>query len=121
MNENMLRRLIFTLVLLVPAAALAVADHFTTPLVVIRFNQPRVYYEQPLYNAMNRALMVKPEVKFNIINYYPPNPRLRMQADRNLKTVMDSIRKMGMPQDRLTVKNEAAPELSYSEVHIYVR
>jgi hypothetical protein len=119
----MFRRLILLVLplLLLPLAAWAMADHMTTPLVVIRFNQPRVYYEQPLYTAMNRALQAKPEVRFNVIHYFPPRPALKAQGDRQFQRVLGTIRQMGMPEARLNITSQADAALNYSEVHIYVR
>ncbi len=117
----MLRRFVLVLALMVAAFPAIAADHVTTPLMVIRFNQPRVYYEQPLYNAFNRAIQTKADVQFNVINYYPPQPALKRTADINFQRVLATIQRMGVPKNRLTLRNEAAPDLSYSEVHIYVR
>ncbi len=102
--------------------AYAAADHYTVPLVVIRFNQPRVYYERPLYNALKRALQVKPSLRINVINYFPSkHPELVDEAERNLKAVVRSLGEMGIPLSRIGVASEPAPDLDYSEVHIYVR
>lgn len=116
----MLRRLMICLAFSFPLCVHA-ADHFTVPLMVIRFNQPRVYYEQPLFNAMNRALQAKPDVRFQIIDYFPPQTNLRQQAERDFQRVLKTISAMGMPTGRLNIHREAAPDLNYSEVHIYVR
>lgn len=112
---------LFLLLLAVAFPVLAAMDHMTTPLVVIRFNQPRVYYDQPLYNALSRAAQSKADVKFNVIHYYPVQPRLHQLADANFRRVMGSIRQMGVPDNRLNLRQEPAPDLNYSEVHIYVR
>ncbi len=101
--------------------AMAVMDHMSTPLVVVRFNQPRVYYDQPLYNALTLAVQAKSDVRFNVINYFPVQPGLRQMADNNFRRVLTSIRKMGVPDSRLNLRSEPAPDLNYSEVHIYVR
>ena len=99
----------------------AAADHFSTPLMVIRFNQPRVYYEQPLYNALNRAAQAKADVRFQIISYAPANPRLQPLAENNFRRVLAIVERIGVPRSRIDLKREVDPALSYSEVHIYVR
>lgn len=103
------------------SAALAVMDHASTPLMVIRFNQPRVYYEQPLYNALNRAAQAKASVRFAVINYYPPNPQGQRVAESHFQRVLTTIRQIGVPNQRVDLRSEPAPDLNYSEVHIYVR
>jgi hypothetical protein len=104
----------------VPAPAQAqMADHTTTPLMVIRFNQPRIYFQRPLYNAVSRALQAKPSVMFNLINYMPKTDDAKAQQD--LQAVLNTLNEMGVPRSRIAVSNEADPSLRFSEVHVYVR
>jgi hypothetical protein len=112
---------IFMMFCVFASTAWATLDHINTPLMVIRFNQPRVYYEQPLYNALNRAAQAKTGVRFAIINYFPANPQGQRIAEANFQRVLATIRQIGVPNQRVDIRNEAAPDLNYSEVHIYVR
>lgn len=108
--------------LLVSSSAQASRDHFSVPLVVIRFNQPRMYYERPLFNAVAKALNTKADVHFNVIQYYPThNERARQKADADFQELLGKMREMGIPHNRLGVKREPADDLDYAEVHIYVR
>lgn len=118
----MIRHIFLFLALMsIALPALAAMDHMSTPLMVIRFNQPRVYYDQPLYGALTRAIEAKPSVHFHIINYYPVQPRAQQIAAQKFSRVMTSIKQMGMPDSRMSIRQEPAPDLNYSEVHIYVR
>lgn len=102
-----------------PAPAVS---HITVPLVVIRFNEPRVYFERPLYNALRKALETKPSVRLNVINYFPTrNQEVVDEAEANLNRVMRVLQDMGMPLNRMGVSSEPASDLQHSEVHIYVR
>lgn len=119
----MIRNIFLSFLLLISSAGIAFAamDHMSTPLMVIRFNQPRVYYEQPLYSALSRAAEAKADVRFAIINYFPPNPQGQKLAEANFQRVLGTIRQIGVPNQRIDIRSEVAPDLNYSEVHIYVR
>ena len=95
------------------------ADHTTTPLMVIRFNQPRIYFQRPLYNAVSRALAAKPSVMFNLINYVPTKDN--GAAQRDLQAVLNTLNEMGVPSSRVSVNSQQDPTLRFSEVHLYVR
>ena len=98
-----------------------------TPLVVIRFNQPNVYYERPLYTAVSRAVSVKPGVMFDVVSYVPQTGNREMDiqmlrmADAHVKQVTDSFRGMGVPGGRITVATEPTRGIDYDELHIFVR
>ena len=97
------------------------------PLVVIRFNQRSVYYEQQLYNAVSRAVEIKPSVRFELVSYMPHtgNPdadqRLANQATTNLQRVANSFIEMGVPRQRLTITSEPRRNMRYDEVHVFVQ
>jgi len=106
---------------LLPAPAHAARDHYTVPLVVIRFNQQRVHYERPLFNAISKALNTKEDARFNVIYYHiTGNERLQKRSDDSFKEVLANLADMGIPRSRIGVKKQPSPELGYSEVHIYV-
>jgi hypothetical protein len=39
----------------------------------------------------------------------------------HFQRVLATIRQMGVPNNRVDIRSEPAPDLNYSEVHIYVR
>mgnify|MGYP000554237110 CR=1 FL=1 len=99
----------------------AARDHYTVPLMVIRFNQPRMYYEKPLFNTIAAALNTKQEAQFKVIHYYPTiSERMTRQAKQNYREVLKNISGMGVPRSRIASSEEVANDLSYPEVHIYV-
>lgn len=102
--------------------ARAAVDHMTVPLVVIRFNQPRVYFERPLYNALQKALGAKPDLRINVVSYFPTrHPKMVDEAEENLNSVVRTLGDIGIPLARIGVASEPASDLQHSEVHIYVR
>ena len=114
---------------LVCVSMLASAAAYATskPLVVIRFNQRKVYFEQPLYTAATRAVNKKPGVVFNLISYVPiaGNPQgdeaLAQRAAGNLRDVTAALVKMGVPPQQVNTTTQAGNGLQYDEVHIYVQ
>lgn len=95
-------------------------------LVIVRFNQPRVYFDQQLYSAISKAVAIKPEVMFEVVSYAPSTgdatADLKWQAiaGRNTKTVIASMNNMGVPMERITVSGESQQGLRYDETHVLV-
>lgn len=97
------------------------------PLVIIRFNQRTVYFQRQLYNAVSRAVAVKPSVRFDVVSLVPTygadrsDSRNARAAEANLAKVVRALNEMGVPSERLTVKSENSDAVESSEVHIFVR
>lgn len=89
------------------------------PLMVVRFNQRKVYYEQPLFNTFSRALSVKPNATFDIIGVSPAGQEQKGQ--QALQDVMATVRKIGVPSTQLTSRMEQDASLRAPEVRIFVR
>ncbi len=89
------------------------------PLVIIRFDDPNVQYEQPLYEALSEALERRPNASFEVVAVAPDAgaaSRSRRYADR----VANSMTEMGLPASRLHRSTEGGGT-SAGEVRIYVR
>ena len=108
-------------------AAAQSAAEASKPLVIIRFNQGRVYYDKQLFAAVSKAVAIKPEVIFNIISYAPvtgdPETDAKWQAtaSRDTQAVIASMQNMGIPMSRIQVTGQQDPSLKYDETHIFVR
>lgn len=104
--------------------AMTAAD---TPLIVIRFNQRRVYYEQPLFTAVSRAVEVKPDVRFHLVAFVPAtgdsakDKSMMAQSSRHLSDITQALISMGIPQPQITASSELASGLNHDEVHIFVQ
>jgi hypothetical protein len=102
------------------------ASYVDTPLMVVRFNQSRVYYQQPLFNAVSRALEAKPDVIFNVITVVPQtgsshtNEKFAAEARRDTSVFVTDMVKMGIPQSRIHVSYQNAPNVESNEVHLFV-
>ena len=99
-----------------------VNDHYSVPLAVVRFNQPRVYFQRPVGNAIRSALNVSRDISFNIVHYVPAgSSMIAKKADNNLQKIIEHIYSMGVSSQNLSVKKQIASGMPHSEVHIYVR
>lgn len=109
---------------MVPVSMTAVINK---PLVILRFNQRKIYFEQPLYNAVAKAVQVKPNVRFSVVSYVPnvgdleKDQQLMARANKNTRSVTDAMVRMGVPLQRLHVKTQLDPRLKHDEVHIFVQ
>jgi hypothetical protein len=97
------------------------------PLVVIRFDQANVEYEQPLYTAVSRALERKPSATFTI-QAVAPNAgsagevAVNTNASRqNAENVLRSLTNMGLPADRVSLSASMSPDIQSNEVRVFVR
>jgi hypothetical protein len=98
-----------------------------TPLVVIRFDQPNVDYQQTLYAALNQALQSRPGAGFQVVAVSPTRGTAssvqlaQTAARRHAQEVMRSMTDMGVPATRLAVASATDPAAASSEVRIFVR
>lgn len=97
------------------------------PLVVIRFDRASVEYEQPLYNAVSRALERRPNAMFDLIAVAPNTGNAARAAlsgnesKRNAERVLRSLSDMGLPLNRVRLSALSSNTTSVNEVHLYVR
>ncbi len=108
-----------------PSAATASATE-DRPLVVIRFDQPNVDYNQPLYVAVSSALERKASATFTIMAVSPnagtpAEVAVNTDASRqNAENVLRSLTSMGLPADRITLAAATSPDIQSNEVRIFV-
>ena len=106
-----------------PAPALAQGR----PLVVIRFDQPNVRYEQALYTAISRALERRPQARFDVVAVTPNSgtpaevARAEAGAKKNAQDVLRSLTNMGLPSTRVALSSAQNTNAASNEVHIFVR
>lgn len=93
-------------------------------LVVIRFNQARVYYDQQLYSAVSRAVAVKPAVTFEVVSYAPATGNAQMDAQwqqaasQHTQSVVSTMQNIGVPLSRMQITGQRIEGLKFDEVHI---
>lgn len=109
-----------------PGGAAALVGR-TAPLVVIRFDQPQVQYEQALFSAVNRALERRPNAGFDLVGVAPASGTPAQVAlasgrtQRHAETVLRSLMNMGLPAERVSLSSTTNPAAQVDEVHVYVR
>lgn len=97
------------------------------PLVRIRFDQPDVDFEQPVYMAMNEALNRYPAAQFELVAVHPAGGNAAevaiesTRARRNAEKVLRSLTQMGMELERINLSYAEADDAQSSEVRIYVQ
>ncbi|MAR88500.1 MAG: hypothetical protein CMM17_09395 [Rhodospirillaceae bacterium] len=95
------------------------------PLVIIRFNQPNVNYEQALYTAVNKVLQNQPNATFDLVAVSSVNggtAKAALNANetrRNAQNVLRSLVDMGLPPGRVSLS--ATSSSSGNEVRLYLR
>ena len=94
---------------------------------MIRFDRANVQYEQPLYNAVSRALQRRPNAVFDLVAIAPNRGNTARVAlatsssKKNAETVLRSLSDMGLPLDRVRLSALTSNTAATNEVHIYVR
>ena len=95
------------------------------PLVIIRFNQPNINYEQALYTAVNKVLQNQPNATFELVAVSSVNggtAKAALNANetrRNAQNVLRSLVDMGLPPGRVSLS--ATSSSSGNEVRLYLR
>ncbi len=112
-----------------PAAPVQAEQPYTptTPLVVIRFNQRKVFFEQQLALAAKRAMDVKPDVVFDVVSMMPVSAdpalaqRIANVAASNARLVAEALVKSGVSPDKINPRSQSAQGYAFDEVHVFVR
>lgn len=118
--------LALALALFMPLCSLA-QERPATPLVTIRFNQPRVYFDKQLYAAVSQAVAIKPEVTFDVVSLAPVtgNPQIDAQwqqvASHNTQAVLAVMRNIGVPLNQIRVTGRSQAGLTNDETQLFVQ
>ena len=96
-------------------------------LVLIRYNQPVVHYEQQLSQAVSSALERRPNAMFSIVAVSPSSgdpadlARQQESAARDADAVKRSLMRLGLAPSRISVGNTQTQSADTPEVHVYIR
>ncbi|MGH7122344.1 MAG: hypothetical protein ACREFP_25690 [Acetobacteraceae bacterium] len=97
------------------------------PLAIIRFDNLSADYAGPLGEAVKAAEARKPDVVFVVVGVAPASgtPAAQKAAAGSAATaaqeVMQSIARMGVPNDRLLLAARTDPTVKADQVEVYVR
>lgn len=110
-----------------PAAAPMATLGNRRPLLIVRFDQPRVQYEQALYAAISEALQRKPDATFDLLAVAPARGSVADVAlnttasKRNAENVLRAMTEMGVNPNRVGLNSTTSAAALNNEVHLYVR
>jgi hypothetical protein len=97
------------------------------PLLVVRFDQPRVQYEQALYAAIAEAVQRKPDASFDLLAVAPARGSVAdvslstTASKRHAENVLRSMTEMGVNPNRVGLASTTSQVAQNAEVHLYVR
>ncbi|TAE34696.1 MAG: hypothetical protein EAY65_01790 [Alphaproteobacteria bacterium] len=98
----------------------------SVPLIVITYNQPRIHYNKQLYQAMSRAVAIKPELMVTVASFIPKtsnsryNEQMRHSSMRQRQQLIHDLRAIGIPKDRIHVTTEYVTDSKHHELYVYV-
>lgn len=116
---------VFAFVALVNMAANALPAG--EPLVIIRFNQQQVVYQDQLYNAVVQAVQTKPSVIFSVVGIAPvgrdaaTNAKLMENTRYYTQRINDDLLKMGVNPQQVRFNVETSAHVENEEVQIFVQ
>ena len=108
-----------------PAAA--VAPSVGRLLVLIRYNQPHVEYEQQLSTAIGTAVERRPNAQFSVVAVTPASgdpadlANEQQEARHDAEAVKRSLIQMGLSPSHISMASAQVQAAQTPEVHVYVR
>ncbi|MDX2027281.1 MAG: hypothetical protein SFW62_01445 [Alphaproteobacteria bacterium] len=96
-------------------------------LVLIRYNQPTVNYEQQLSQAVGTAIERRPNAEFSVVAVSPSSgdpaelAKTQEAARRNAEAVKRSLVQLGLAPSRIIMANTQTQNAQTPEVHVYIR
>jgi hypothetical protein len=112
---------------MIPAPDSAMAPSIGRLLVLIRYNQPHVEYEQQLSKAVGTAVERRPNAEFSIVAVSPSSgdpadlAKEQQEARRNAEAVKRSLVQLGLSPSRISVAAAQIQTAQTPEVHVYIR
>ena len=105
----------------------AIAGESSNAIATIRFDRPKVDFEQDLYTALNQALQAKPDASFRVVAISPTRgsaaamQKAQSEAQHRAREVLKSMGGMGVPASRVSVASSTDPAAASVEVRVYVK
>jgi len=96
-------------------------------LVLVRYNQPNVEYEQQLSQAVGAALQRRPDAEFSVVAVSPSSgdpaelAKAQQEAESNAEAIKRSLVQMGLAPSRIMMANTQIQTAQTAEVHVYIR
>ncbi|MFO0388800.1 MAG: hypothetical protein ACK502_03665 [Alphaproteobacteria bacterium] len=89
------------------------------PLVIIRFNQSRVNFDNALSKAIGSAEKIKPDMQYEVVSFVPErsNPTTSRQ---NLQAIVGTMQRYGADISRITWRSELSNG-THQEIYINIQ
>lgn len=97
------------------------------PYVVIRFDRPKITYEDALYSALSRALDRYPAAAFDVVLAMPPlvaganAEEATARGERRMEDIVLLMTDIGLPSERVRIAATTDAAADVDEIRIYVR
>ena len=90
---------------------------------IIRFNQKFVYFENPLRKVVDKVSSTKPEAKYELQSVMPneKNPSNAGKYEANLQNVITVLGRFGVSSDKITSTSVVSDLVKNQEINIFVR
>jgi hypothetical protein len=109
-----------------PAAGpTAAAGDTPKTVITIKFDHPKIEFEQNLYAALNQSLQAKPGASFRVVAVSPTGgsaaavQKAQREAQHHAQDVLKSMTDMGVPAARVAISSSTDPEVSAPEVRVF--
>lgn len=110
-----------------PPAATASVDTLGSPVMVVRFNQGHVYYDDALIKVVNAAEKARPGASYSVVSRLPDlstltadqQANIATRSSENLRDVVAIIQQQGVAASRIKIANQKAPVKS-QEIAVFV-
>jgi outer membrane protein OmpA-like peptidoglycan-associated protein len=99
----------------------------STPLVTIRFYQPRARYEESLYTTVKKAFEIKPKVNFDVVSVVPFAASAEKYKEnialsrKNAEGVIGDLAAAGIPKNQVSIRYEDGAVSTNNEIRIFVQ
>lgn len=110
-----------------PSRRVASTTRAEQPVLIVRFDKPRVEYEQALYSVVNEALRRKPTATFELVAVAPARGSVAdvslntSISKKNAEDVLRSLTEMGINPNNVGLKSTTSVAAAVSEVQLYIR
>lgn len=100
-----------------PTIAVETAPVSARPIVIVKFDKKNVEFEEPLYQALSRALERNPSATFEVSGVAPQG-KSNASVKKNVKSVMNALTDMGLPASRVAITMQT-DKVDFDEVRVY--
>lgn len=114
-----MKKIIISVLVAMGLSAPVLAYAGALPFMIVRFNQPNVYFDGALSQAVQSALQAKPDAHFTLVSFAPVRQPVE-EAAKHINAVSYVIRAVGVPDSHIHVQRNLNDSLQFDEIHILV-